>query len=99
VIDAFQSFQRGSGGYPQSLEVLKARLPGGVPTPGSMGSPSFSYESRGDAYDLSFAQCDNLGCFNPLVYVFNLNDQQIGRGDYPQLYETGYPHWRYYVYD
>jgi hypothetical protein len=103
LIDALEAHRSETGRYPETLEEIASRLPRGMPTPGSMGSVSFDYEIREDAYDLSFAQCENLGCFNPYVYVFNPNfnpnDAQRGIGAIPRLLETSHPHWRYYVYD
>lgn len=99
AIEAIESFRLKSGSYPPTLAAAFEQRPRQLPTPGSLGSPSYSYATNDDAYDLRFLQCTGIGCFNPRIYVYNPHGNQRGFGELPELQETGHSHWRYFISD
>lgn len=99
AIEAVESFRSEFGGYPPTLGAAFEREPRQLPTPGSLGSPSYRYEINEDAYDLSFVQCNNIACTNPRIYIYNPRDNQRGFGGAPAFSETDHPHWRYFILD
>lgn len=87
------------GAYPNEIDSLIPEQLNALPISGSASIPAYTYELNGDAYDVSFRQCTFFICWNPLIYIYNPQDNQQGYGEFPTLQETRYPHWRYFYFD
>jgi hypothetical protein len=98
IIQAIEMFKKEKSVYPKDLGSLVPAYLNIIPDPGVMGTRGFGYKPTQDTYEVYFTDCMSLG-FNWEVVIYNPKDQQKGEGDYPTLYSTGHPHWRYYWFD
>ena len=111
LIDAIELYKVNEGEYPPSLENLQGKYLHKLPKPAIMGIKKYQYNKINDQFTLSFSQWKDGASLEEIV-IFDKNpglkndyahyDYKIDRyrvkGAFAS-YDTGVPHWRYYLCD
>lgn len=91
---AIEEYKTQRGSYPSTLSEAGIV----VPATGIMGTKTYYYNKIDTSFNLTFYQNVILG-FNSDVVVYDPRDRHKPEGELKYLYETGYKHWKFYVYD
>ena len=92
IIDKIEQYKILNGEYPENSEGFSLKKTGVI------GVPSYLYERDQNSYTLTFTQ-NVLFNFNFEVVTYDPTDSHDGEGEMPELIDTGFKHWMYYIYD
>ncbi len=98
LIDAIDMYKTETGHYPDSIDAVVPKFLKRIPNDGIHGIGGYFYEKLDDNYEVSFTQ-NVIMNFNFDVVIYNPKGEHKGEGEIPELHETGFVNWKYYLYD
>lgn len=94
LIKEIDDFKNINGYYPGNLTNLQEKsYPSGI-----IGIGDFQYQNTGLGYEIIFTQ-NVIFNFNFEIVTYNKSDKHSIKGEAMELYETGYSHWKYEIFD
>jgi phosphotransferase system glucose/maltose/N-acetylglucosamine-specific IIC component len=94
MIQEIEAYKKQNGQYPDSLEIAGIR----TPSTGIIGIDNFYYHGDFDKFELTFYQNVILS-FNYEIVTYDKTDNHSANGEMKELYETGFVHWKYEIFD
>lgn len=94
MIQNLEAFKVQNGQYPDSLETAGIK----TPSSGIIGIDDFYYQGDSDKFELTFYQNVILS-FNFEIVTYDKTDNHSAKGEMKELYETGFDHWKYEIFD
>ncbi|MGR3812240.1 hypothetical protein [Jiulongibacter sp. NS-SX5] len=94
LIQELENFKKRNGHYPGSLASVGIK----TPSTGIIGISDFSYDGNSDNFRLTFYQNALLG-FNYEIVTYDQSDNHSAKSEMKELYNTGFDHWKYEIYD
>lgn len=98
IVTAIEAYKKERNDYPKSLSDLHPKYLKSIPSSCIIGIPSYQFQNLDSTYHLTFEQNVLFG-FNFEVVTYNPLDKHHADGELQELFETGYKHWRYYIFD
>ena len=98
LVAAIEGYKVEKGDYPVSLSGLIPDYIDDIPQSKIIGIREFRYSRVDSIYELEFGQ-NAISFFNREHVIYNPMGTQKGDGDMPELYETGFENWKYYIFD
>jgi len=94
MIQELKAYKEQNGQYPDSLETVGIK----TPSTGIIGIEDFYYQGDSDKFELTFYQNVILN-FNYEIVTYDKADNHSTKGEMKELYETGFDHWKYEIFD
>ncbi|WP_037374061.1 hypothetical protein [Salinimicrobium xinjiangense] len=94
LIKQIEAFKEEHGYYPEFLEYAGIK----TPSTGIIGIGSFYYQGDSANYELTFYQNVILS-FNYEIVTYDKTGRHSAKGEMEELYETGFDHWKYEIFD
>lgn len=95
LIESIDNYYVENSKYPESLDILIPIYIDKIPKPGLHGIKEYRFENLDNNYEIKFFQ-NSIASFNYDVVIYNPKGEQLGRGRFPKLIETGFENWKYY---
>ena len=94
MIKEIENFKKENGYYPDSLANAGIK----TTSTGIIGIDDFHYKKTNNHYNLAFYQNVILG-FNYEIVTYDRTNNHSAIGEMKELYDTGFEHWKYEIFD